>query len=74
MKGGQSFNELQQKRKEKEEELWVIPQNCAACGKLIPGAYGHTTIGDKVVWSCCGQYEKVNQQRKREYNATFFHE
>lgn len=49
-------------------EHWVVPQNCKVCGKLIPGAFGHTLLGEKIVWSCCGQCEREIQRMKGELN------
>jgi hypothetical protein len=65
MKGGQSLNHLQQKKQEKEDELWVKPQLCHVCKKLIPGAYGHTTLNAGVVWSCSKSCETEVQQLKQ---------
>lgn len=38
-------------------DAWVQPQSCHVCGKVIPGAYGFTTL-EKVVWSCSATCEK----------------
>ena len=62
MKGGQSLNHLQQKRKEKEEEQWVKPQPCLICGKTIEGAYAQHPDG----WTCCNKCMKV-QDAKPKY-------
>jgi hypothetical protein len=72
MKGGQNLRDLQQKQKTKEEEIWVKPQSCHACGKVVPGAYGHTTIGEHVVWSCSGACEKVVQQKRKDFYDALF--
>lgn len=56
---------MQQKRQEKEDELWVKPQPCHICKKVIPGAYGHTTLSVGVVWSCSKSCEQQVQQLKQ---------
>lgn len=72
MKGGQNLRDLQQRRKDTEEEAWVPSQPCYICQKMLPGAYGHTTLGERVVWSCSGVCEtKVQQLRKEFYGALF---
>lgn len=48
MKGGQNFRELQAKKQKEEEEVWVKPQPCLICGKVIGGAYAHHGHG----WTC----------------------
>lgn len=58
MKNGLKLHEWQKGQKEKEEEKpWVTPQSCHVCGKVIAGAYGHTTL-QEVVWSCSATCEK----------------
>jgi len=57
-------NSRKQPTSEKNEEAWVKPQNCEACGKLIPGAYGHSWLGERLVWSCSGVCEKEVQRQK----------
>lgn len=47
MKGGQNLRDLQAKKK--EEDGWVVPQNCIICNKRIGGAYAnHGEAG----WTC----------------------
>ena len=64
MKGGQNLAVLQFDKKKKDEELWVLPKPCHICKKVIPGAYGHTTLNAGVVWSCSKSCEKQVQQLK----------
>jgi len=66
MKGSQNLHQLQQHKKEKDDALWVIPKGCLICNKIMPGAYGHTTIDEVVHWSCSAVCEKKVQQRKKE--------
>lgn len=57
------LHELQQKRREKEEEQWVKPQPCMICAKEIQGAYGHWgTLG----WTCSAACER-KQATKEKY-------
>lgn len=75
MKNGLKLHEWQKARggnpKAEEEKPWVTPQSCHVCGKVIAGAYGHTTLGDRVVWSCSASCEReVARQRKEYFNAT----
>lgn len=53
----------------KKEEPWVLPQPCHVCKKVIKGAYGHSWIGENLVWSCSGACEKEVQRMKGEHNA-----
>lgn len=74
MKNGLKLHEWQKARggnpKAEEEKPWVTPQSCHVCGKVIAGAYGHTTLGDRVVWSCSASCEReVARQRKEFYNG-----
>jgi hypothetical protein len=63
MKGGQSLNHLQQKKQEKEDELWVKPQPCVICKKVIGGAYAnHGDAG----WTCSATCMKA-QDAKPKY-------
>ena len=56
--------------KKKDEEVWVRPKPCCICKKMLKGAYGHTTIGDEVVWSCSATCEKsVTTLRSRYYGG-----
>lgn len=70
MKNGQNLRELQQRQSAKEEEMWVKPQPCHVCKKVISGAYGQSWIGGQLVWSCSGACEKEVQRMKGAYNAT----
>jgi hypothetical protein len=65
MKGGQNLHVLQQKKKEQEDADWVKPKPCHACGKVIKGAYGHTTLNCGTIWSCSATCEKVVQSIKQ---------
>lgn len=69
MKNGQNLREMQQKKKESEEEQWVKPQPCHICGKELKGAYGFTNLAVGVVWSCSGQCEKQVAQLRKEFYA-----
>jgi hypothetical protein len=69
MKGGQNLRDLQQERK--ESEGWVKPQPCHICQKVIPGAYGHTTLEAGVVWSCSKKCEQAVQQLKQGESKCF---
>lgn len=64
MKGGQNLHALQADKKKKDDELWVVPRPCHICNKVIPGAYGHTTLNAGVVWSCSKSCETQVQQLK----------
>jgi len=47
---------------------WVKPQPCHVCSKVVPGAYGHTTL-QAVVWSCSAVCERAVQTMRKEYYA-----
>jgi len=65
MKGGQSLNHLQQKKKEQEEADWILKQNCHICQKPLSGPYGRTTLNCGTVWSCSKTHELEIQQIKK---------
>jgi hypothetical protein len=49
----------------KVEEVWVRPQPCHICKKVIPGSYGQTSLNCGVVWSCSKTCELQVQQLKQ---------
>lgn len=49
-------------------DVWVKPQPCHVCSKVVPGAYGHTTL-QEVVWSCSAVCERAVQTMRRNYYA-----
>lgn len=61
MKNGQNLRDLQQKKKEQEDEQYVKPQNCLVCNKTIPGAYAHHGHG----WTCSATCMKVEDAKPR---------
>ena len=67
MKGSHNLHELQQRRKQAEEEAWVLPRPCAICQKVLKGPYGRSSFGDKEAWSCSGECEKEVQRKRKEY-------
>jgi hypothetical protein len=69
MKGGQSLNHLQQQKREAEDAVWVKPQPCVICDKMLKGAYGHTVL-DRVVWSCSATCEIEVQNLRKVYYAS----
>lgn len=56
MKGGVNLRELQQKRKEKEDDDWVQPKPCCQCGKVVAGPYGRDS---QDTWTCNSKCEGV---------------
>lgn len=62
MKGGQNLRTLQAERAKKEEEVWVRPQPCIICGKVLSGAYGNW---GNVGWTCSAQCERVQAAKPR---------
>lgn len=70
MKGSQNLRVLQQQKQ--EAEGWVAEQECAICNKMLKGAYGHTVLGERVVWSCSGACEKEVQQLRKGFYASIF--
>jgi len=55
MKGSFKLQDVQQQKKQAEEEVWVKPKNCLVCNKLIAGAYGAWEHG----WTCSGHCERI---------------
>lgn len=53
-------------------EKSIPEQPCFICQKMLKGAYGQTTLGERVVWSCSVSCEKEVQRQRKEYYASLF--
>jgi hypothetical protein len=54
--------------RKKDEEVWVKPQPCLICKKVIKGAYGMWEAG----WSCskhCEEVYRVHIEQARRENV-----
>ncbi len=65
-----NLNEAQQHQREADELVWVKPEPCHICGKILKGAYGHTTLDCGTIWSCSKDCESKVQQLKGEENVS----
>jgi len=57
MKGGMKLHQLQQKRKDEEDEWKLTCQACAICNKTLSGPYGRFMEGDRELWVCSAKCE-----------------
>ena len=69
MKGGMKLHQLQQKRKDEEDEWALTCQGCAICNKVLAGAYGQWSQPDETtLWTCSKTCDELYRE-KRDDNA-----